>query len=75
MLTWRAKGKDTAGMFLLHWCFLRVYGFADADGLQEEGRERLSDMVGPPRLPRRAVLVLLGNTLNFRTHLSPQSHL
>lgn len=72
-----SQGKDTAGMFLLHWCFLCVYGFADADGLQEEGRVAVRHGVTLMAIPtpQSPVLVLLGNTLNFRTHLSPQSHL
>lgn len=64
-------------MFLLHWCLLGVYGFADADGLQEEGRVAVRHGVTPMAtlIPQSAVLVLLGNTLNFNTHLSPQNHL
>lgn len=46
-----AKEKDTAGVFLLHWCFLCVYGFADADGLQEERRVAVTHGVTPMATP------------------------
>lgn len=49
-----AKGKDTTGMFLLHWCFLCVNGFADADGLQEERRVAVRRGVTPTATPKRS---------------------